>query len=698
MHITEVELKGFSGLSRKVAIAPRQVFGGPNGVGKTAILRAILIALIEHDPALGKEKTTGLFTSRAGYVETTIDAEGRALKIRRGWTIDADGGIERVVETTPPIKSKTATAAKEWIKATFGDCVATLDISAFLKLTAGKRAEYLAGLPGAFEGSTPTLDAFFGAVKASSDLSPDDELRARFRSAWNPKGSISANLEAAILSVAAALKDANEAEKIASAAYRKAIDEIGEVAADSKSALVLREERANIQERIETARADLAADERNQAALKKAAEEVEAAEKVLADVEKTSDDVAKTLEEAKNLEAVRESELKGAEAAEAEIPKSGKTADKAKTAIVDDLRRTLDEAVRTSGKLRTELDELKRVEESFSLGSGGCPVAVGLICPSQGDVVGSISSKIEAKKAEILTAETLETDARAKFSVAIRERDDAERELARIEEARVLDLANAYKVTKAARTALREATAARSSAEIAAAQHSARVESAKNRIAAARQAKNETVGVIDAEDVKKQLDTLRALIITYDGPTGLIARAEKVRTLREQANKLEEDQTKAQARAKLYRAYQSAAKAEAGTMLAAALAPLTRAVDGLLDTVCSGWRLIVAAESGGVVLKAKRGAFVQPWETLSQGQQAIFTAALGLALVRLHNPPLKVLLLEAAEVDGPNLRALCDALSAMGKDFGSIVIASCHATADLPAGWSFTDLGKVVSV
>jgi len=62
---------------------------------------------------------------------------------------------------------------------------------------------------------------------------------------------------------------------------------------------------------------------------------------------------------------------------------------------------------------------------------------------------------------------------------------------------------------------------------------------------------------------------------------------------------------------------------------------------------------------------------------MSGGESAIFCAALAYAIVELADPPLKLLLLEVAEVDQAHLGYLLDALVAVGET-GMQVIAATH--------------------
>lgn len=65
-----------------------------------------------------------------------------------------------------------------------------------------------------------------------------------------------------------------------------------------------------------------------------------------------------------------------------------------------------------------------------------------------------------------------------------------------------------------------------------------------------------------------------------------------------------------------------------------------------------------------------------PLETLSGGESAIFCAALAYALVMIANPQLRVLMVEAGEIDDAHFDRLMDGLNAVSGDVGNIIVAA----------------------
>ncbi len=124
-----------------------------------------------------------------------------------------------------------------------------------------------------------------------------------------------------------------------------------------------------------------------------------------------------------------------------------------------------------------------------------------------------------------------------------------------------------------------------------------------------------------------------------------------------------------------------------------ALAPVIDTVGSLLSMIEPDWSLEVEAGVGIDLLARTGPGRVIPLGSLSGGEGVVFAAALAVAVVRLINPAMKLLMLEAAEVDSERLPALLTALDEMGSDMDSILVATCHAGAT-PSPWETVALAK----
>lgn len=84
-----------------------------------------------------------------------------------------------------------------------------------------------------------------------------------------------------------------------------------------------------------------------------------------------------------------------------------------------------------------------------------------------------------------------------------------------------------------------------------------------------------------------------------------------------------------------------------------------------------------------------RGGVRVPLDTLSGGETAIYCAALGLALLQLKAPPLKLLLIEAAELDSRRLELLLGTLEQYCGDgaVDHVIVATC-VEVSLGSAWN----------
>lgn len=79
---------------------------------------------------------------------------------------------------------------------------------------------------------------------------------------------------------------------------------------------------------------------------------------------------------------------------------------------------------------------------------------------------------------------------------------------------------------------------------------------------------------------------------------------------------------------------------------------------------------------------------------LSGGERCLFVAALAYALTMLADPPLKLLLLEASEIDQANLIAIMSACEAVADDLGNVLIATHVDHIEAATGWNIVKCGQ----
>ena len=139
MRPTKLVLRGLKCWSdSELDIAPLTAIQGPNGSGKTAWLQGIRLALIGHDPEVGK---------RLQETRTLVDEERGSAEI--GLSFDTGFGIRRIfgakseTHVMPSEGETTGAAAQARIDTETGGLVVALDLESFFGLSDEKRREWL---------------------------------------------------------------------------------------------------------------------------------------------------------------------------------------------------------------------------------------------------------------------------------------------------------------------------------------------------------------------------------------------------------------------------------------------------------------------------------------------------------------------------------------------------------------------------
>ncbi len=85
-------------------------------------------------------------------------------------------------------------------------------------------------------------------------------------------------------------------------------------------------------------------------------------------------------------------------------------------------------------------------------------------------------------------------------------------------------------------------------------------------------------------------------------------------------------------------------------------------------------------------------------EAMSGGESVLFSTCLLLALIELANPPLKLLLIEAGELDDERLAGLLRAIQSVSDRFSNAFVATHREVFDFSADWNVVRLGAAEAV
>lgn len=136
-EISAVRLKSLRDL--RLEVGPLVALTGPNGVGKTAILQAVRLAILGYEPSVGK--TLGATKTLYGG-----DMASVGLVFDDGFTIARSFGDSVATNVMPLRGESTERQRQARIEAATGAFLPSFDFDAFLKLSAEKRREMLFGL------------------------------------------------------------------------------------------------------------------------------------------------------------------------------------------------------------------------------------------------------------------------------------------------------------------------------------------------------------------------------------------------------------------------------------------------------------------------------------------------------------------------------------------------------------------------
>ena len=118
----------------------------------------------------------------------------------------------------------------------------------------------------------------------------------------------------------------------------------------------------------------------------------------------------------------------------------------------------------------------------------------------------------------------------------------------------------------------------------------------------------------------------------------------------------------------------------------AALQKTIKAFAKTMSTILPSGQALFNIQGDGVVFIGwKNGDRTTPYEGLSGGERVTFDSALSYAL--LGDAENKVIILEAAELDGPNFTATLAHLEKSNPD-AQLIVNSCHVPSKIPEGWA----------
>ena len=188
-------------------------------------------------------------------------------------------------------------------------------------------------------------------------------------------------------------------------------------------------------------------------------------------------------------------------------------------------------------------------------------------------------------------------------------------------------------------------------------------------------------GAASTDELKEQLARLDTVIaaLTQD-----IESKQKYQTLEEELTECIANAERAEVMHDTCKELQKAIKCVRELLMDELVAPLVSRIDEFLAIASPNCKVYYELlsdrdkptfELGWIVDDVKK----IPLPAMSGGEAATFGAGLAYALVTLSDSPLKLLMLEASELDSVRLGAVLDALFVVSPKLSNVFVATCHA-------------------
>jgi len=652
-------------------LSGRDLFVGPNGCGKSARLESFLIGLLGYVPGKGRELSDTFKKSSGEEMSITLELDTgfkstRTIKEKRTKHQGGEKSFSLTMASSvfPPRGEKTESDRRDRISTELGDFSIMFDLAALFSMSDNERRKFIFALTDPVQFGW-TKEKFLQEILGSNQkFAPYTKELGLI---WRDDTSVQDNVTNCLLWVKNQISEKKAALKKALAAKEQLLQQKREIGSDPGSSAELGAEYQKAKEEFNSITAQIAAAQEKIKMSRILKYEISCIQTQLAKPETpliSETEIAGHI----NTEAILSAEIEKAKAEEEALAKRQ-----------NELREEL--AVHSGEFYRTEekVKAIKTIVDKI-LGSKG-------ICPL-------IGKKCKAD----LQSYAVELGA---------QRDEAQRELNSVSGKRTKiqkDIENIY-------NAIRMINKSRG--------EKVEILSKEVQAVSAMRVQNATA-IKDQEnrqDLQRRLEqntkSLSDLQLSDVGPLEAAARGLSIR-MQELEKAIDKRKTVSNLMQSFDRANIEATELEEivdilddlarflgpanlqGRILKDTIGPLISKVNSLLDMTGRAYNLRPVMQD-----KNEKEIFGFAWqkdgvdidfESLSGGERVVFSAALACALVLQKNPPLKALVIEAAEADAGNLTALMEAINKFGGDIGNVLIAT-HTLAPQVEGWQLHNLG-----
>ena len=644
MKLTNIHAVNFKLLEFNTKLTGRDIFTGPNGIGKSARLQAVQVALFNHIPKVGKQPSATMGYAVDETEKMLFSAKSEKLEIHRKFRkkvskktlkVDCSSELDLV-----PLGIDDKEAA---IRENFGLTSELVDISLFKEMTANQRKDHVAKICA----GKVSVNAK-KKISGSCDMSLwndqlleieninliEEHYKTKLSEAKKSLKTLKARAKEAPISTEDLVTDSPEKiQKDIDKAQEK-IEELttDKAAADSKKSVIeeKKKRKTSTQEDIDTLQGQIDDKGTEKDVLKSKmakmkeidakAERVKSLEKKVADLKKKVEDLRLEYQAAK-VEQDLHTKMKEL-FKDANCPFIKNVCPESKI-LLDELKKTEGDSDQFQEKVTEAVGKGKKAADSLE--------AALKLLGDEGDENTALVEELKSFDDDLDWIAKNRPGVEKKIKGLNKEITDINKE---ISETKAVDTKMLDTTLTATRQKIKDLQAKK---DRAVSQTGGKVDIEKAKIA-----------VIDKEEEVEKLDDILSLL-GNDGIKGDMAKKSH-QPLLDAMNKV--------------------------------LEPINQKADIIFDRDNKA--------SFDICLKRDGKSVVM--EVLSDGQQILLVMAFVCAIQEMSNSPCKLLMIEASELDDTNFSAMITALNLIGENIDNIMIAR-YRLDDKPKGWEVHELG-----
>lgn len=704
-RITQVTMRGFKRQDTVQQLSGRDIFIGPNGIGKSSRIQALGTALLGYVPgtpgkrpqdtyrmATGESMIVGVNTESFGF------SRSFSRKVTRKRTGEQEVSVTQDLQVSPSRGEKTLAEYEARIAQEMGNFPVMLDFGQFLAMTDADRRKFFYGLAGinGDEWSKEKVSKHLQKELLTPDLLANnqdahDAQMAMIRECleeWRPGLDPEAGVQAMLEWTKAKQKHWNAEQKKSAGAVQKLAELKNQLEETDRNISGNKTELNRLQEEITTVSSEIARQDEVQNLLSKRAKRIEEIKTRMTDLKTVPEyDPTGQLLQIEELQAkITTFDVDAAIAT---------TTEKLQTyqAELSQVDAEIIQIKESAATAKASADGLKKTIDQASTRGGICVISSKVACPKDfTPFVDWAKEQFEIHRTAYQAAEQSLAERKGRQTELNKciqdlqsERDGVHSSARKVDQANE-DIRSKVRAIESIMSKAMDADERRKQAIVQLSEELANLES-------------ESTGSVATSDVLiKQRDGLKVQI---DALKAKIEEQEKAKTTigNMKASMIDSSTSENNHAAAKYLAEELGPKGIQGKMLIGALNPIRDAVTANLQVMGFDNSFFFKTEStsGQEVFRfgwVDAQECEVDFDALSTGQQMIVLIALLVTILDRANPPLKVLAIDNVEnLDRANFERVIAGLNQLADRLDNILIAGVIEAAEIE-GWTVHDLGQ----